>query len=544
MEVSEKSTTSQVAEAAKIHVNVRLVLARVVVRDSSGQAVGSLQKEDFEIFDNGKPQVISNFDMVSASNPAPTISQERLKAIPGEVPATPTVSFPTRYVAYVFDDVRLNFAELARVREAALHRIAELSPAERIAVLTTSGRPVLDFTDEGVELRRTLAAVHPDPTQVLPNTDCPYITLYMADLIVNKFDRQALKVAVDDYMSCMKLPSESKSSAGGVVQELASHITTVGEQDARVSLRVLEDTAQRMATLPGQKSIVLVSPGFLTSHLEYEFNELVDHALRTQVVISSLDARGLYVTIPGGDASASSRPDPLWRTTYEVDGASRDSDILGILAVGTGGVFFQNNNDMNEGFRRVSATPEYYYVLGFTPENLKNDGKFHTIKVKLANHQHYELQARRGYYAPQREVDPAREIRHAIEDEVFAREELRQLPVNVHTEFFKPSEDLAKLTVLTRVDVKRLRYRQANGRNLNELTVITAIFDRNGNFLQADQKLVKMRWTSDTLQTKLGSGITLKSAFDLKPGAYLIRVVSRDGEQQVMSAENGAVEIP
>src|SRR5438270_8556675 len=60
MAVKDEATTEKVAEAAKFRVNVRLVLARVVVRDATGHAVGGLHKEDFELFDNGKLQVISN----------------------------------------------------------------------------------------------------------------------------------------------------------------------------------------------------------------------------------------------------------------------------------------------------------------------------------------------------------------------------------------------------------------------------------------------------------------------------------------------------
>jgi hypothetical protein len=114
----------------------------------------------------------------------------------------------------------------------------------------------------------------------------------------------------------------------------------------------------------------------------------------------------------------------------------------------------------------------------------------------------------------------------------------------LHTQFFKPTDDSAKLTVLAHVDVKRLHYKQADDRNENDLTVVTAVFDRNGNFLEAEQKVVQMRWKSETLQGKLGPGITLRSSFDVKPGRYLVRIVARDAEQQMMSAENGAVEIP
>ena len=439
------------------------------------------------------------------------------------------------------------------MREAAQRRIDGLSATDRVAVFSTSGQTVLDFTDDRAKLHKTLDSVLPRPTQVQSGMQCPNISVYMADLIVNKHDQNALQTAINDYVLCANLPPQMVATAGPAVEGFASQALNIGEEESRMGLRVLKDVVRRMSAMPGQRTLVLVSPGFLTPELEYDYNELIDTALRGQVVISSLDARGLYVVIPFGDASQPGRPDldlpgqaatPTMRVVLDTQSAAAESDILSVLANSTGGVFFQNNNDMNEGFRRVADAPEYWYVLGFTPQNLKNDGKFHTLKVTLANHQKYDLQARRGYYAPRKALDAADEAKREIEDEVFSSEELHELPVVLHTEFFKPADDSAKLTVLARVDVKRLHYKQEQDRNQNDLTVVTAVFDRNGNFLQGNQKLIQMRWKTETLQARLGSGITLKSSFDVKPGRYMVRVVARDSLQQVMAAENGAVEIP
>ena len=542
MAVKDEATTAKVAEAAKFRVNVRLVLARVVVRDSNGHAIGNLHKEDFELLDNGKRQVISAFDAQGASEArSEATANSTAENNNPSVQAAP--AFPTRYVALLFDDLRLDFANLASVRHAAQHRIDNLAPTERVAVFSTSGQTMLDFTDDHAKLHQTVDSLRPRPIQVQSSTQCPDITFYMADLIVNKNDPNALETAIHDYMLCSNLPPQALATAGSVVQGLASQVLNVGEEESRMVLRVLGQTVRRMAALPGQRNLVLVSPGFLTPELEYDYNELIDNALRGQVIVSSLDARGLYTIIPFGDASQGGRPGAS-RTLYATQSASAESDILSVLAYSTGGTFFHNNNDMNEGFRRVAEAPEFWYVLGFTPQNLKTDGKFHTLKVSLTSGKKYDLQSRRGYYAPRQALDSAEEAKREIEDEVFSSEQLHDLPLMLHTQFFKPSEDAAKLTVLAHIDVKRLHYKQSADRNQNDLTVVTAVFDRNGNFLQANQKLVQMRWKSETLQAKLSSGITLKSSFDVKPGRYLVRVVARDTEQQGMSAESGAVEIP
>lgn len=561
MQIEDESAPAKVADAAKIRVNVHLVLVRVVVRDTGSHAIGNLRKEDFELFDNGKPQTISEFDM-ERMTPVSATSGAVQAAAGNSKPSAP-YELPTRYVAYLFDDARMTFDNLAKVREAAQQRVDELSPSDRVAVFSTSGHTTLDFTDDRAALHQAFDHIHPEPLQGRKLIDCPDISLYMADAIINKNDRYALNAAVVEFKECThsKLPAGVTNDAAArgegtleeVVRTLARQVLLLGEEQSRLELRLLNDVVKRMSALPGQRILVLISPGFLAPEYEYEYSGLIDRALGEQVIINTLDARGLYVQLALGDASSLQHPggnspsapwQPGSKTYLDARAASLEGDVLLLLANGTGGTVFHNNNDMNEGLRRVADAPEYYYVLGFTPQDLKNDGKFHTIKVHLTNHQNYDLQARRGYYAPRPEVDAAQETRHEIEDEVFAREELHQLPVEFHTEFFKPADDLAKLTVLTRVDVKRLQYRQVNDRNLNEVTVVTAVFDHNGNFLQADQKVVKMRWTSETLNTKLASGITLKTNFDIKPGRYFVRVVARDHEQQVMSAENGAVEIP
>src|ERR1035437_3056771 len=122
--------------------------------------------------------------------------------------------------------------------------------------------------------------------------------------------------------------------------------------------------------MPGQRTVVLISPGFITPQMEYEYTEIIDRAVRSQVIINTLDARGLYVVMPGGDASHySPHPPPPAKAFIETAAASAQDDLLAVLADSTGGVFFHNNNDLDEGLRRGGGEPQYFLVVGFFSEN-------------------------------------------------------------------------------------------------------------------------------------------------------------------------------
>jgi VWFA-related protein len=569
-------------EPAKFQASAKLVVVRVVARDSQGHAIGNLRKEDFQVFDKGKPQTITQFEIeqpgarvatpsATAEGSSGAVSSDtssKAGSVSGDTSATPGAApvIPQHFVAYLFDDVHLEFGDLARVREAAVRHLATLQPTDRAAIFTTSGLTTLDFTDDKSNLRETLIRLQPHPiSSYSTRNTCPEISYYQADLIMNKHDSDALQVAMIEAQECgpqtvSPVGAVQNQTAGGsnawqmVVQSQATAVLSAGEHESHVALDSLNAVVRRVSKMPGRRTVVLASPGFLTPEMEYKYYDIIDQAVRSQVVINSLDARGLYVIIPFGDAShqppvvpgdsvVGQSPPSTSITDMQRDAAAADADLLAILADGTGGMFFHSNNDFNEGFRRLADTPEYSYVLGFAPQNLKPDGSFHALKVKLNNSQKLTLQARRGYYAPKKFADPEEQAKQEIEDEMFSQEELHNLPVTLHTQFFKASDQDAKLSVLAHVDVKQLHFRKAEGRNQNVLTCVSALFNRNGNFLEGKQKIVTMHLKDDTLEHKLASGITLKTNFDVKPGSYLVRLIVRDAEGQMMSAENGAVEI-
>jgi VWFA-related protein len=538
-------------EPTTFKVNVKLVVVRAVVRDPQGHAVGNLQKEDFQVFDKGKPQVISQFEV---EQPGARTAKARQKADENsggeastDAPANGAIpaDAPERFVAYLFDDVHLEFGDLAQVRNAAERHFSTLRPTDRAAIFTTSGIKNLDYTDDRGKLHEALLNLQPRPIAGGFGHDCPDISYYQADLIINKNDPEATRLALVEAVSCQPpVPGAPPPDPRPLVSASSMQALTAGEHESRLSLGILGDVVRNLSRMPGQRSVVLVSPGFITPQLEYEYTAIIDRAVRAQVVVNTLDARGLYVYIPFGDASNSLvRPPPPAKNLIEIAAASAQADLLAVLADSTGGVFFHNSNDFDEGFRRVAGTPEYSYVLAFAPQNLKLDGSFHNLKVTLKSPQKLTLQARRGYYAPKNYASPEEQAKQEIEDATFSQDEVHNLPVNLHTQFFKSGDEDAKLVVLAHVDVRHLRFRKVEGRNNNVLTCVSAVFNRNGNFLQGTEKVVTLHLKDETLEHQLKSGLTLKTSFDVKPGSYLVRLVVRDAEGQLMSAENGTVEI-
>jgi len=541
-------------EATTFKVNVRLVLVRVVVRDGQGRAIGTLRKEDFQLFDSGKPQTIAQF---SVEQPGTQVAKEQkaTEIATTEEPTNTTPNVAERFVAYVFDDVDLDVEDLLAVRDAAIRHLSSLRPTDRAAIFTTSGQGNLDFTDDHAKLQEALLRLQSRPSTAPVTQGCPYMSYYMADLIVNRHDSQAINSAVQDALQCAGLANLATSSAAlAEAINTARHMADAAAQDAlnrgdartHLVLGSVKDVVRRMSAMPGQRNVVLISPGFLTFDLRSELSEVIDHALRANIIVSTLDARGLYVPSVVGDISRQNIPNlavaPL-EALYDSDAQSANDDVLRQLAQSTGGTFFHNSNDLAGGLRQAAEAPAYYYVLAFSPQNLKYDGRFHPLTVKLSNPAKLTVQAREGYYAPSRAPDADEEAHQEIQEALFSQEEMHDLPVDLHTQFFKPTDVDAKLAVLVHVDVKRLHFRKAEGRNNTNLTIAAALFDRNGSFITGNEKILEMRLKDETLERKLQSGVTLKTSFDVKPGSYLVRLVVRDTEG-MLSAENGAIEIP
>jgi VWFA-related protein len=538
-------------EPVSFKVRSNLVEVPVVVRDRQGRAVGNLRKEDFRVFDKGKRQEITKFSVQQTA--APAVPDTRAQAAPeGRAPATNSSPgaigapvIPNHFVAFLFDDVHVRFEDLPQVRAAVLKYVrSSLEPQDRVALYTTSGRIGVEFTDRPEGLSESLLKIAPNPTRAPNYGTCGvYVSYFQAVEVDQQVGLQptqqdmakslALRVAVEEY-----------GDFNTAVQEIRDAYYS-GLQESRTVLAALKIIVRRMAGAPGQRSVVLVSPGFFVPpDLQEESSQLMALAIRSKVLISSVDARGVWANpvfdaCHPGAAAAAIQDEAQFR---DLDGQA-NSDELIALADGTGGTV-NLNNDFDGGVRNAAGAPEYLYVLDFAPPDLKLDGSFHSLKVTLNSGEHLSVQARRGYWAPKHAEDPVTAAKQEINDAVFSREEMHNLPVEMHTQVTQSGAG-ATLNVLATMDLKSLHLRKVDDRNRNDVTIVAAVFDANGNFIAGAQKVLQLRLRDETVQWLAQKPpVTIDTNFEMKPGAYLVRLVARDAEDQQITMENAGVQIP
>jgi VWFA-related protein len=460
----------------------------------------------------------------------------------GAAPEDTKSKLPLRYVALLFDDFSMPHAEQVQVKAAARRFVNEgLAKGDRVGLFTTSGRQIVPFT---ADVAKLVAAV--DRYNSFPRTPdggiCPKLTPYDAYVIANKIDYETLAIKAAELMRCSGqrgratpvLPGRTGNWNFGLRSEeklVMAQAEAMWTQIRDTSTRALETMGKLvdyMALLPGRRMVLLASSGFPVGTLEAEHQKVIDHALHADVVINALDAKGLYTEDPPEVSRGADERSIIRMVQLGAKEKDLSNDIMAILATSTGGLFFQNNNDLNLGFRELGMIPEVSYLLGFSPQEAP-DGKYHRLKVRMKSRNDYVIQARQGYWAitKNQQEPPVQERR--VDHEVMGSEMVRELAGVISSEPSKTDTGDPALEVVLNVDARKFHFVEKDGVRTQRLVFIASLFDNNGEFVTGAELEVKFALKESTFIRMTETGLEMSVTLQAPPGAYRLRGVAQDG---------------
>ncbi len=536
--------------AVTIKVETRLVEIGVVVRDSHGHSVGGLAKSDFEVRDEGKRREITAFSVQSLV-PAGTAAAHAPSAQGAAPTAAPSAEPQPRWVGMVFDDISMPPSDLYNAKAAAKRFLKDgLAANDRVGVFTILRGQVLPFTADAAKIAEAIDKVTLQERKVR-SEGCPLFTQYDAYQIANGLDPMALQVKAREYARCSGVcgdiyargstnPDACPKAVIGV-QMMARLLWEEVRLNSQNTFRTLDGIVDFMARMQGTRVILLASSGFLSGTLEFDEGQLVDKALRANVVINSLDAKGLYTM----DAPEMGQGSDVRSVTYQQLQGSRPkaalNDAMGDLADSTGGLFFHNSNDLDLGFKELGMQPEVSYLLGVAPEVL--DAKFHRLKVSLTQvglpaARHAIVQARKGYLAapekPEEQEPFDRGLNAAerrMDKEVFTTSRLEEAPVTVAISSGKSAEGHPNAQLTFHVDIGKVQFHDQDGARAQNFHMIAALLDAQGTFVTGAEAALEFALKEATYQRIAAGGFNAKITLDAPAGSYRLRTVVVEGDE-------------
>jgi VWFA-related protein len=375
-----------------LQVSVNRVLVPVLVRDKQGRSVSDLKKDDFQVFDNNRPRAISAF-MVEQHGAPPGSA-----AANAQTSSTISAAPPQRFIVLLFDDLHLSFMDLENAKKAGEKALdGLLEGSNQVAVLSLSGKVASGLTRDRAKLQEAILSLKSQGDYLHINEACLKIGYVQAWLMEFPQEAAAFRNAAMQLIACGA--SSDPQEAERTARLIAQRIVKVMGRDYVESFAAIDEVVRRMATLPGQRALILISPGFEIRDPEVSAAEsqMINLAAQSNVTINTLSARGLYTTFMSASNDNAAIQDLT--SGYAIQDIRVAESSLSDLADGTGGTFFHDSNDLEAGFKTLADGPESVYLLELSLDSVKPDGAFHRLKVKV-NRDGVQAQARRGYFMP------------------------------------------------------------------------------------------------------------------------------------------------
>ncbi len=552
-----------------VRINTELVQTDVMVFDKQGRFVDNLQREQFELRVDGKPQPISFFDRVTAGSASEEaqLAAARGQARPvqpgnNEASAQSSVGLfdRGRTIIFFIDDIHLAFDSLKRTQKVLLHFINdEMGQNDRVAITTTGGQLgfLQQLTDNKAVLRTAVERLKLQ-RQLLNDAQQPPMSEYLALQIAARGNRDVLNYFVEPLVQ----QGTPVNIATEIVKSRANQILQQSRVFTRNTFFSLESLARTIAVVPGRKLVFFISDGFLLNSNE---SDVYDHlwsitntAARNSVVIYTLDARGLS-TPSVFDASSSGGFDPSGRIITATLGESAASqEPLRTLAANTGGRALLNTNALDMAISKTLKETSTYYVIAWRPENEEQKkSQRRRIEVKIAQHADYKVQVKSGFLTPAKEPEaktpkPAEaaktaKVKTPIEQlgaAISAFYPNSTLPTSLALDYLDAPQGGALLTISMQIPAEALSFEPVEGK-------YKAALDVGGNVYNIDGKVGatfqdRLNVNADTLELLRSDdhGVYYTSQVHLKPGLYQVRVAARDAKNGHIGVATQWVEVP
>ena len=532
-----------------VRVKSNLVNIDVMVKDKKGKYIADLKAEDFVIFENGVQQKIEFFDapLVGNTNRTPAASTGEVKAEPAVPPG-----LTRNYVTLVVDTQNTDITNLKQVREGTIKYVREqITDADVVALLTvTNGLQMLQpFTHDKTKL---IAALENLGVRAASKS------LEQANITENinslRSELQGANGAPIDNQA-----AGSNAARIMVMQTMLAQFiklrTALSLQQSRPVLAAVAAICEGLRTIPGKKTLVLFSQGFVTpAVLDWQVQSTIDIANRANVAIYIIDSAGLRASAPtntglgggsqlGGISAATSQEQRIravgGETVFDTsrqEGQSREYDILYRMSGDTGGRFLKGNNDIGQGLERINQEIQSRYTLAYRSTNQNFDSSFRKVKIEVRRPD-AQILSRSGYYAiPPEEIVLLSPADKKLFENFSALESSSAIPVSVSLSHFRLRDGLYTVPMAIELPPEALQVERKGEKRLMQLEVVGVLKTTTDKMLSRLGGQFDVSLTDSEYQSIVSNKIYYRQDLILTPGDYTIDLIVKDRQSGKMSA--------
>jgi len=531
-------------DLVKFQVSTNLVVVNVTVKDKSGNPILGLTKDQFQIFEDDKPQAISVFELQNLSHEKlPVIATEKPPEEPDQGPK-PEVEKPKkktekdletaaegelkykdrRLLVLFFDLASMKPAEEIRAQQAALKFIAEQMTASDLVCLMTFKSSLtvdVDFTDDREQLIEAI--------QNLPIGE-------MAEFSA-------------ESPGPLDLPADEEEDAGKTLFTADDAEFNIFNTDRKLS--ALESAVKYLGTLPEKKALVYLSAGVGRTGVENQaqLRATINWAIRSNVAFYPVDARGLVAMPPAGDATqAAVKGTAIYSGALhrqQFGQLHEKQETLYSLAADTGGKALLDNNDLTLGIVQAQKDINTYYILGYYSTNAAEDGKFRRIRVRIPSRPDAKLDYRSGYFANKVWKDfTAADKERQLEEAMQLENPKTEVPMALEINWFRTTSQSYFVPIAIKLPGAVVGMAKKGKDQIAELDFAGKIMDVKGKTVASVRDTIRVKLNDANASEWTKKPIEYDTGFSLPPGRYKLRFVVRENQTGKLGTFDTRFEIP